>query len=341
MSYVSSEYLFRELKDSERFDPLSLYDCVPFTQAYFYAGWQKRAGRDVRRFLIEKDGEAVLFAQIVKFPLPFGKHYYYSPYGPVHKGKCSDELLKCLREVLMKNFSDGVFARLDFTPECDGADKYLRRAPLACTHGGFFQPRVEWGTSLTESDDVRFSKLDKGTRYSINLAKKEGVSVEMYDADLMRYFDDFYSLMFETSGRNEFTLHPREYYEGVFDDDEKEGNTLLFMARRSGKVIGTAFVVIYGKSAMYAYAATRSSERRSQPSYAIVWHAMSEAKKRGAEVFNFGGITDDLHAKKSWEGLTQFKKKFTGSEIMHSELYDLVASPAWYWLYVLKKKLAK
>jgi lipid II:glycine glycyltransferase (peptidoglycan interpeptide bridge formation enzyme) len=57
----------------------------------------------------------------------------------------------------------------------------------------------------------------------------------------------------------------------------------------------------------------------------------------GCQYFNFGGITTIDQPNKGWEGLTNFKKKFGGEEVRHSDFFDLVVNPLIYWLYNLRK----
>ena len=69
------------------------------------------------------------------------------------------------------------------------------------------------------------------------------------------------------------------------------------------------------------------------------WDAISEARYRGAAVYNFWGIaeTDDKHP---WSGLTLFKKGFGGFSKEYLRAQDLPLTKK-YWLTFLVEKIRK
>jgi len=64
---------------------------------------------------------------------------------------------------------------------------------------------------------------------------------------------------------------------------------------------------------------------------------MQYAKEIGCRDYNFGGVTTPENPQPEWEGLTLFKQKFGGRTVVHSDFYDVVAQPLWYWAYVVRK----
>ena len=99
-------------------------------------------------------------------------------------------------------------------------------------------------------------------------------------------------------------------------------------------------IIVYGNTANYVYGSGSDELRTSGTSFAAQWAALQQAKKIGCRNYNFGGIVvEGIYS--GWEGLTRFKKRFGGYEVNHSDFYDLVAKPFWYWLYNLRKLLKK
>ena len=98
---------------------------------------------------------------------------------------------------------------------------------------------------------------------------------------------------------------------------------------------------MFGNTATYVFAGSSSEERDRLPSYLAQWETIQHAKKLGCKYYNFGGISGESAAHKSWDGLTSFKKKFGGEELQHSTFFDIVADPLWYNIYNFRKYLKK
>jgi lipid II:glycine glycyltransferase (peptidoglycan interpeptide bridge formation enzyme) len=181
--------------------------------------------------------------------------------------------------------------------------------------------------------------MHEKTRYSIRVAERKGVTAEIVASDFAAYFDKFYELMTTTAERNKFSLHPRAYYERIFQEMEVMPEAYLSIARHANAVLAINLIIMFSGVANYVFGCSDDKERNRMPAYAAQWEAIKEAKRRGCRFYNFGGITSSLDEYEGWEGLTRFKKRFGGEEISHSELYDLVVEPFWYSLYTFRKWL--
>ncbi len=338
------KYEFRELKGDEIFEPSDICVSVPFTQAGFYGDWQKTLGRTVRRFLINKNGETVTYFQLVKYPLIFKKSYLYIPYGPVTKD-FSEDLLKSLKEELKKiaKSENAVFVRLDFTPAIHNdshtktLSKIFYKAPIYTYKAAYFQPRAEWFLDLTKTEDEILKEMHEKTRYSIRLAEKKGIKIEIISSDFTQYFETFYEIMSTTSLRNGFHLHSREYYKKVFQNLKSE-NSYLSISKFDDKILSIYLVIHYGGIANYVYGCSSNEHRELAPTYLAHWKAIQHSKSLGATAYNFGGISfGEVYKKINMDSLTTFKKKFGGYEVIHSDFYDVIVEPFWYHLYNFRK----
>jgi len=341
-----NQFTLHELGNDEHFDPLTVYDSVPFTQAKFYGDWQRTIGRVVKRFLIENNSETVGYIQLIKYPLPFGKSYFYAPYGPViKKGAVSLELLSFLKTELrsVASTNDTVFVRLDFTPQInkDFVGKIFTASHLYTYHSAYFQPRNEWFLELDKPEDEILDAMHEKTRYSVRLAIRRDVQVEIVTENFKNYFNDFYALMKETAQRNKFSLHPKNYYEVVFDSLSGINGSFLSVARYDQKVLAIDMIVVFGKTANYVFGGSSTESRNRVPTYLAQWRAICHAKKIGCMNYNFGGISVGDGTYKGWEGLTAFKKKFGGFQVDRSPLYDTVSIQFWYHMYNFRKLIKK
>jgi lipid II:glycine glycyltransferase (peptidoglycan interpeptide bridge formation enzyme) len=345
MNPTSRQFELKELTESESFDVNSFYTEAPFTQAYFYADWQRSLGRKAKRFVINKitenSSETVAYFQMIKYPLLLGKSYFYIPYGPILKN--SDEnLLSFLKKEITKisKTENAVFTRLDFTPVISKEilSKIFTKSPLYTYHSSFFQPRTEWFLNLEKTETELLADMHKNHRYSIRLAEKEKIEIEIVTANFEKYFETFYELMTGTAKRNGFRLHPKNYYQNIFQNLSKT-NAHLAVAKYNEKILVIDLIVIYGGVANYVFSGSSDEERNKMPTYLALWKSILQAKSLNCEYYNFGGISAENRPEKSWEGLTAFKKKWGGQEISHSDFFDLVANPFLYHLYNLRKLL--
>lgn len=333
------------LKD-ESFDPLIISADAPFTQARIYGEWQESLGRKTFRFSVMKDDQPVAYVQLIEYPLIRGKKYLYAPYGPV-VGEFSNEILSAIKEKMIEvaRERNAVFIRLDFTPANNGKSRtgllgrYFKRAPLYTYHSSYFQPRAEWVLDLKKNEEEIYNGIHEKNRYSIRLAGRKGVTTEVISSDFTRYFDDFYRLMKETSERNGFSLHEKEYYKNIFDKLKPE-HAYLVLAKYEGAILTVDLIIFYGKMANYVFAGSSDAHRNLGITHIAQWEAIKHAKKLGCTEYNFGGVSLG-NVYKGWEGLTRFKTRFGGRELIHSDLYDIVSQPFWYYLYNLRKLMRR
>ncbi|MEX0918906.1 MAG: peptidoglycan bridge formation glycyltransferase FemA/FemB family protein [Candidatus Paceibacterota bacterium] len=337
-------YEFREIRNDETFDPSIICVDIPFTQVSFYGDWQKSLGRETKRFLVSSDKEIVAYFQLVKYPLLLGKSYFYIPYGPVTKD-FSKEFFADLKKELSRisKAEKVVFVRLDFTPQISNEilSDFFTKAPLYTYHSAYFQPRLEWFLGLEKPEDEILKEMHEKTRYSIRLAERKEITAEIITKDFEKYFETFYLLMTGTAKRNGFSLHQRDYYKNIFQNLSKTENNYLAVAKYEQKVLAIDLVIVFGKIANYVFGGSSNEERNRMPTYLAQWKAICYAKQLNCSYYNFGGISTENKIYKGWDGLTIFKKKFGGQEVTHSDFFDLIVNPFWYYLYNFRKRIKK
>lgn len=335
-------YTLQEIELGDPFDPTTLCEKTPFTQASFYGAWQEHLGRKVRRFLILKEGKPVSYFQLISYPLIFKKRYIYIPYGPITKDT-SDEFFIFLKKELRRITQEehAVFTRIDVTPLVP--NKTLGTFFTAARHYTYqspcFQPRTEWFLPIEKSEEEIFADMHKKNRYAINVAERKEIVGEIITENFMDYFDTFYTLLEETASRNHFHLHEKSYYQYIFENPPKDA--FLSVAKFENTILAVGLTVVFGKTANYIFAGSCDQERERMPSYAVQWHAIRHAKSLGCSFYNFGGITTEDEKIKDWNGLTRFKKRFGGGAVRHSDFFDVVVEPFWYVLYNTRKLCKK
>ncbi len=343
----------KESTNKEEFNPALFYPFTPFTQAFFYGEWQKNSGRHVRRFLItdENDvGNKVLGSfQVIKFSLPFNKSFLYIPYGPVLFCDVTTSLLLDIKKFLLNLAKEegSIFVRTDFTISERNKNskidlgKIFQKAKKHTYHSAQFQPRFEWYLDLHRSYEDILRDMHKNTRYSVRLAEKSQVSTEIIEENLSKYFDTFYSILEETSKRDGFSLHSKDYYKNIFDLCDKDKNAILVLSSHSGEVISANLVILYGEIAMFIFGGTSNENRKVMPAYASQNATIKYLKEKGYRWYNFGGVSEKEDNHEGWSGLTSFKKRFGGHLVRHEKFYDVVSQPFWYFVYNFYKRFKR
>jgi len=337
------KFEFREIGKDDIFDPTTICENTPFTQAFFYGDWQKKLGRTVKRFLVIDGEKTIAYFQLIKYPLLFGRSYFYVPYGPITKVFSEDFFVNLKDELMRIAKAEGaVFVRLDFTPQVSNEilSKFFAKSPLYTYHSAHFQPRTEWFLDLDKTETELLMAMHTKNRYSIRLSERRGVTVEI-TRDFEKYFDIFYELMTETAKRNGFSLHHKDYYANIFQNLENI-NSYLSIARFEGKILAIDLVVVFGKTANYIFGGSSSEGRNRMPtSHLAQWKAICHAKQLGCVNYNFGGISTGNYIYKGWEGITIFKKRFGGREVKHSDFFDVISNHFLYRIYNLRKLIKK
>ena len=195
-----------------------------FLQSWEWGEWQSALGRTVYRFKILDDspstslgpngGSIIGTIQLVKMPLPLGKYYLYSPYGPVINDKFQISNFKSISNDLISKFPDAIFIRLE--------PKFLLPAtsyPLLAKSPNI-QPGKTLLIDLTKSEEQLLAEMHHKTRYNIRLAQKHGVEIkDEFDISIGNglFAKEAVNLIVETGKRQGYKGYGTEYYQKMVD----------------------------------------------------------------------------------------------------------------------------
>jgi len=277
-----------------------------FLQSKEWLGFQKSLGRKVWR--IEEIG-------IIKHNLPFKKSYLYSPRC---EGKFfSDLIFKKIKDIARQENS--IFLKIELQDKID-LEKFRFEKSTD------IQPKKTLILDISKSEQELLNQMHYKTRYNIKLAEKKGILIKKDKSK----FEDFWKLMQETTKRDGFRSHPKEYYRKMLEISGIE----LFVAEYQNKIIAANIVVFWGKTAIYLHGASDYKHRNLMTPHLLQWEQIQEAKKRGCAEYDFWGIDEQ-----KWPGVTRFKKGFGGREIIYPGAFDSVFQPIWYSIYKIARKI--
>ncbi len=309
-----------------------------FLQSWEWGEFHKKVSDDVRWLGVLDNEQLVAAAVIIKKQLPMGKSYFYCPRGPVVRisdigFRISDLLFDEIKKIAR---DEGVmFLRFDPTSEIRHPKSDIRKTLDV-------QPSKTLMLNLAKPEKELLKNMRQKTRYNVRLAEKKGVKI--IDAGLDR-FEDFWRLMGETSERDNFRAHGRNYYKAMLADPEglrarrPSGSAMaikLFIAEYRGKPIAASIVSFFGDTAAYMHGASGADNRNVMAPYLLQWHAIKLGKKLGCKYYDFYGIDEE-----KWPGVTRFKKGFGGRTVNYPGTFDLIFDSGWYNVYKMVRRVRR
>ncbi|OGN00191.1 MAG: hypothetical protein A2817_03510 [Candidatus Yanofskybacteria bacterium RIFCSPHIGHO2_01_FULL_39_8b] len=306
-----------------------------FLQTEEWLKFQKEVGHKTWRF---DDGK--IWANIIKYPLPFGKSYLYIPHGPEIefdriKSGLKNELanfIKYLKDLAGEEKS--IFVKME--PLLDVVAELIYRKGIKKSSKQI-QPQRTVIVDLGLSEEHLLGRMHQKTRYNINLSEKKGLQLEE-SADV----DMFWELLKQTAKKDQFFTHPKEYYKKMleFFKDGKELQTKLFLVKANDdRAVGAAIVMIYYNSAYYLHGAMDREYKSLMVPYFMHWEIIKFLKLttnnlRPITFYDFWGIDA-----KKWPGVTRFKLGWGGREKEYPGSFDIPISRFWYFAYNLARKI--
>jgi lipid II:glycine glycyltransferase (peptidoglycan interpeptide bridge formation enzyme) len=179
-----------------------------------------------------------------------------------------------------------------------------------------------------EAEQELQKNMRKNTRYSIRKAFKNGVEVKVVQDD----FELFYDLLSQSASRQGYTMWPKKYFESLYANfDTKERTT--YIAYFENTPIAMGLFLDFGKYRFYLEGGMNSDYQKQLPTYAIQWQSISDALRKGQEVYDFwGGVAPDNAPKGyPWAGIDLFKRGFGGERVSMIHTQDYAVSWKYYF----------
>lgn len=320
---------------------------------------------------------------LIRMPLPMGKCYLYSPRGPQLKvpnyklqilppmAGPRHRLLRypanCGGQTAVANKSHSEGVSYGEIPNSSFQTLTKQVTQLAKQQGAIFwrfepilgsrisnlksrikevkpvQPKHEWILDITKSEEELLKQMKPKTRYNIKLAVKRGVKIRVSSSPTD--FETFWCLTNQTIKRKGMKPHPKLYYQKMVEvlGQNQEVQLKLYLAEYQSKIICANIMIFSGNCANYVHGASSNEYRNVMAPYLIQWQAIQDAKARGYQYYNFGGVNpedpQDKFYQRNWEGITRFKQGFFGQWVSHPGTFDLPISRFWYRLYRLLKAM--
>ncbi len=146
-----------------------------------------------------------------------------------------------------------------------------------------------YSSDLTKSEEELFAGMSSACRRCIRKGEKSGVRVE--EAHDETFADDYYAQLKDVFAKQGKTpTYGPDRVQSLVKHLLPTGNLLLLRARSpEGACIGTGIYPGMNKTAEFWGNASWREHQLLRPNETLHWYAMRYWKKRGAEVFDWGG----------------------------------------------------
>lgn len=191
---------------------------------------------------------------------------------------------------------------------------------------------------ISVSEEELLKNMHQKTRYNLRLAEKKGV--EIIEDNSEAGFEDYWKLMEETTKRQGFFAHGKNYHRKMWQTMIDSGRGHLFKAVYEGKTLTTWMIFILNDVIYYPYGASSNENREVMASNLMMWEVIRYGKKQGCRLFDmWGSLGPEPDVHDPWYGFHKFKQGYGAELVEFLGSFDLVISPTLYKIYGLTDKV--
>lgn len=294
-------------------------------QTWEWGEFRKKMGVDVVRLLREEkkqyiDGWQISFHKIPYTPWTIG----YFPKGPMPDECMINELMELGKQ------KNALYIQLEPNIE-KMLNAKCQMLNLRESHHPLFT-KYTFILDITKSEEELLKNMHNKTRYNIRLAQKHGVVVKEDSGDTA--FSAYLSLSEETTRRQGFYAHNRNYHETLWHTLKASGMAKLFTATYHNEILSAWIIFCLGDTIYYPYGASSRNHREVMAPTLMLWEIVRWAKGKGFKKFDLWGAmgpNPDVHD--PWYGFHRFKEGYHPTPVEYIGSYDLVINPFLYKVY--------
>lgn len=191
---------------------------------------------------------------------------------------------------------------------------------------------------LTKNEGELLKSFKSKTRYNIRLAQKYGVTVK--EDNSKEAFEKYLGLLFETTGRQGFYAHNKEFHRKQWQILQPAGISHLLTASYCGQILAAFLLFVFNGVLYYPYGASTREHKELMAPTLLMWEAIKFGKKKDCKSFDlWGDIEPNPPASHPYFGFHRFKEGFSPKLVEFVGTYDLVINPNLYKIYQVIDKL--
>lgn len=322
-----SNIVFIEEKDKTIFNKLSIHPL----QSWEWGEFRKSQGHKVVRIGKIEGKELNEVYQITFHRIPFFYSVGYLPKSPF-PGK---EILEKLKEIAKEN--KAIFIKLEPNVETQSF-KDAKFQSFDLKEGKSLFTKYTSVIDLTKSEEEIFNSFKPKTRYNIRLAEKHGIKTQEDNSN--EAFEKYLDLLFETTGRQGFFAHNKDYHRRQWQIMQSAGISHLLTATYQGKILSAFLLFDFNGVLYYPYGASTREHKELMAPTLLMWEAIKFGKRQGCRSFDlWGDIEPNPSPNHPYYGFHRFKEGFSPKLVEFIGSYDLVINQPLYYTYGLLDKI--
>ncbi len=302
-----------------------------FLQSWAWGQFQLSLKRKVFRLAFVVEGKTVAIVQGIQMPGRFWQRYIYCPRGPLQIAQ--DVSREDVMQTFVQYLKDAAHLRKALFVRYDPIDVWNHPSAQP---GPMMQPWATRMVDLSQTEEELLAQMKSKTRYNIRLATRYRIEIKAHTG--RKPLKHFLKLLHETSKRQGIKAHPDKYYrhmEKVLSDTKR---FWIYEACRDNITYSVGIFVLFAGTAYYLHGASSERGRTIRASYALQWQAMCDAKKHGAQNYDFFGVAGTSAQERTWAGITQFKEGFGGRTITFEHTKEIPLNEKKYRLFRALKR---
>ncbi len=308
-----------------------------FLQSWEWGEFQKSVGIAPIRIQVLEDKDVKVQIQGFSYKILPGINYFYAARVPDLEEEFFGAILDFLKD---EGFT---FVRIE-------PNKELLTTNYSLLTTKNRQPQDTLVLNLKSDNETLLSEMHSKTRYNIRLAEKKGVIVKQE-----KNIENFWKLNQETTGRDQFKSHDKNYYEKMLELE----NCFQLTAYFEDKPIASNIFINFDKTFTYLHGTSGNQFRNLMAPYLLQWRGIELAKSLACEKYDFWGVAPSKNKKQEtrnkiietsfhnyswnvnhkWTGITRFKAGFGGIPVSYGEARDIILNSWKYSLFNFLKKL--
>lgn len=310
-----------------------------FLQSWDWGEFHRALDKDIQRAGFYDKEKLVGVMLAVLEPARRGK-YLTVPGGPLIDWQNKDliQAFLSLLKIISKE-NNCVFARVRPQIKKDDFSKSIFKNLGFIKAPMHLHAELTSQLDITKSEEELMAQMRKATRYEIRRGIKAGIKITTSKNE--NEIKKFYQLQLETAKRHKFVPFSYKFLYEQFKIFALHGNALLYKAEFGNKLLAQAFVIFYGKEAVYHYGASTDEGRHYPGAYLIQWEGIKEAKKRGMTRYNFWGVSPIDKPDHRFSGLSLFKRGFGGKDFEYLHAQDLIINRPRYLINYIFESIRK
>ena len=285
-------------------------------QSWEWGDARKTLGVQALRYGLFETGKLVKAFQLTLHKIPFTTKFVgYLPKGPFPDKNLAQALKKIVKE------NNCAFIKLEPDVQVTGnrqqvTDEFRKSPKPLFTKYNFV-------LDITKSEEELLKNMHSKTRYNIKVAQKHGVKIIESTDD--KDFETYLKLYFETTKRQEYHGHNKEYHHKIWKTLKDAGMAKLLIAYFKGEPLTAWMLLNFKDTLYYPYGGSSKVHPEVMANNLIAWEAIKLGKKLKLKKFDmWGALGPNANSKDPWYGFHKFKMGYGGNLVEYIGTYDYV-----------------